>query len=141
VNGSSQPGAVPQSGEHSPEGTDADSRAMHLAAVLLVSAMGRVVKYSSMVVVQEVRAARTASGKIVQYLVGATLFLVTAWFILNAAIIWIGIAHLEIDATVMLLGIGGLNLLMAIILGLVALRKWRVVVNTPNRVALKVFSR
>jgi hypothetical protein len=141
VNEVPQTSAAPQSGEHPPVGADADSRAVHLAAVLLVGAVGRVAKYSSLVVLQEMRAARAASGRIVQYLVGATLFLVTAWFVLNAAIIWIGIAHLEIDATVMLLGIGGLNLLMAIILGLIALRQWRVVVNTPNRVALKVFSR
>lgn len=109
--------------------------------MLLVAAMGRVAKYASLVVIQEAHAARMASARIVQFLVGATLLLVTAWFILNAAAIWIGIAHFDVDATVMLLAAGGLNLLLAIVLGLVALRNWRVVVNTPNRVALKLFSR
>jgi hypothetical protein len=112
-----------------------------MAAMLLVAAMGRVAKYASLVVIQEVHAARSASSRIVQLLVGATLFLVTAWFILNAAAIWIGIVHFDVDATVMLLAIGGLNLFLAMVLALFALRNWRVVVNTPNRVALKVFSR
>jgi hypothetical protein len=133
--------AVSSRGGNPARSRDADSPGAHIAATLLVAAMGRVAKYASLVVVEEVRAARAASGRIVQFLAGAALLLVTAWFILNAAAIWIGIAHFEMDATVMLLGVGGLNLFLAIILGLVALRNWRLIVNTPSRVALKVFGR
>jgi hypothetical protein len=109
--------------------------------LLLLSAMGRVVRHGSEVVLLEVRAARQASGRIVKLLAGATLLLITAWFILNAAVIWIGIAHLEIHATIMLLAVGGVNLVLALIMALVALRQWRVVSNTPRRAAMKVLGR
>jgi hypothetical protein len=131
--------AVSSPGGNPARSQDNESPAAHIAATLLVAAMGRVAKYASLVVVEEVRAARAASGRIVQFLAGAAVLLATAWFILNAAAIWIGIAHFGMDATVMLLAVGGLNLFLAIVLGLVALRNWRLIVNTPNRVALKVF--
>jgi hypothetical protein len=77
----------------------------------------------------------------VKLLAGATLLLITAWFILNAAVIWIGIAHLEIHATIMLLAVGGVNLVLALVMVLMARRQWRLVSSTPSRAAMKMLGR
>jgi hypothetical protein len=141
VNGQQHPGQVSGPVEGRRVGRDPDPPDPGTAALLLLSAMGRVVRHGSEVVLLEVHAARQASGRIVKLLAGATLLLITAWFILNAAAIWIGIAHLEIHATVMLLAVGGVNLVLALVMALVALRQWRVVSNTPRRAARKVLGR
>jgi hypothetical protein len=141
VNGPQHPGQVSRPVDHRRVGRDPDSPDPGAAALLLLSAMGRVVRHGSEVVLLEMRAAKQASGRIVKLLAGATLLLITAWFILNAAVIWIGIAHLEIHATIMLLAVGGVNLVLALVMLLVARRQWRIVSSTPSRAAMRVLGR